>query len=60
MPPIRYYTVEQTRQIEVRAIDPVDAVIIARAKFDGREKPDNIFGSSGEIRIRGLEVKEID
>jgi hypothetical protein len=60
MPAIRYYIVEQVRQIEVRANSPLDAAILATAKFEGNEKPDDIPGSSGQILVTGLEVKTVD
>lgn len=59
MPEQRYYTVTQEREVKVWANRPVDAAVIAAAKFGDREKPHGVVGEvRTPVRDRDLNVRE--
>lgn len=59
MPEIRYYTVTQEREVKVWANSPVDAAVVADAKFNGYAKPSQTEGdATTAVRDRDLIVRE--
>jgi hypothetical protein len=59
VPEIRYYRVQQVREVRVQSNTPIDAARIADAKFAEQPKPSEIFGEVvSEIRNVNLLVSE--
>lgn len=59
MPEIRYYEVEQTRTVKVRANNEVDAVTVATALFD--DNVEEIWYPDGRVAsaIGRIEVTQV-
>jgi hypothetical protein len=57
MPEMRYYTVQQTREVKVWAQCPSDAAQVADGKFNGHA-PDVEGSATSEVRDIDILVRE--
>lgn len=67
MPINRYYTVRQTREVKVRASNPISAVRIADCAFENGQTdtlgakgaPSDVYGNTTTmVRVRDIDVTE--
>lgn len=58
MPEVRYYTVQQTREVKVWANSPSDAAQVAENKFNGFSSTNIEGAATNEVRDIDLLVRE--
>jgi hypothetical protein len=66
MPPIKKYTVTETREVTVEAQDPLSAAYVAQVEFDPPNEGVNSLESravlngqaTSEVRVKDLEIRE--
>lgn len=59
MPQIRYYVVQQIREVSVQASGIVDAVRIAEAALENKDIPAGIWGNTrGNIKVLNIQATE--
>jgi hypothetical protein len=58
MPPIKRYTIEETREVRLSALDPFHAAHLASRVFKGDDKLEDQINILSEVRTTDVTVRE--